>query len=132
MKRFLAGIAVVAVIGVVIAGCGSVAARTGSAHHAAAVKATPKLKRMLGKEIATLRAAQPKAPRVATTPRAMVVPQSGRTCFIAGGCSGNPCREFASAPAVYRRAEPLVRGGQGGESSRSACLPTPRKFVSGP
>jgi hypothetical protein len=141
MKRLLAGIVVVAAIGAVIAGCGSGAASP-RPRAAAAVKATPRLKRMLEAEITTLRLAQPKAPSVLPLtpvgplhPHVLVFPDASAPCFVSGtaGCSDVPCREFASAPAVYRRSMGVITRQALGKRS-PACTHAPRKLalVSGP
>jgi hypothetical protein len=90
----------------VIAGCGSSAAGPRSPRAAvSAVKATPRLERMLQREILTLRVMQPKGPQRSVLPRvghAYVIPQAGTTCYVAAAatCSDIPCREFVTAPTV--------------------------------
>lgn len=103
----------IAAIAVAIETHGSSAASRGRAQSAVSRVAVPKaptpgLKRLLEAEISHLRAAQPTAPRTtsrAHAPSITVIPEQGVTCFVATGssrCSENPCREFASAPTVYR------------------------------
>ncbi|MDQ6805380.1 MAG: hypothetical protein M3065_10545, partial [Actinomycetota bacterium] len=103
MKRLLAGIVVIAVVGVAIATHGSSAASPRRAQGGSpVVSVTPKLKRLLQLEISTLRATQPTAPRALPGHRRLLTPDRGVPCFIAGSsrCSVFPCQGFASAPAV--------------------------------
>jgi hypothetical protein len=133
MLRLTAGIVAMAAIGAVVAGCGSSAAGP-RPQAAAAVKATPRLKRRLEAEITTLRRAQPKAPLTPVRPlpsRPPVPPAPGATCFVSpgAGCSEVPCQEFARAPAVLKRSTTGVITRRAPASGSRTCRHAPRKLV---
>ena len=103
MSRLLAGIVAIALIGVVNADHGSIAASAGRSSIAAsagraratvpALKVSSRLKRVLRAEISTLRAEQPSAPRILPVPL-NPPPDRGVPCFVSGlsRCSDVPCR----------------------------------------